>query len=335
MSYEPLADQNPLLEIDTSFYSYLVARMRNFKEHMTGGKLDYAFDAEFAMKQKINGASGWSKLQNFLFSHDIPIKVKNAFRGANIAGSLKFADAYEAAKICAERLQMSVPTVFVRNVKDKYEIFSLTSDNDEYIILTSGLMDICSKEELCFLVGCECGHIQNGHCVYAAAIPGMGVNKADGVMTGSDEIRAYDALNKQIEDFISDWLEPALITSDRAGILCCDNPENYPKIVTSTKKKGVADFYRKADSAALIAEWGVSIDKLLKDYDILRKTPARSIKLDPSLKALERRIFAGMEFLSCETLFSWRSDLLKDNVHIVNKQALEARCEIIVTNNKQ
>ena len=47
---------NPLMDINTSFCDYLVARTRSYQEHVVGGTLDYAFDADFAMRQKIGGA---------------------------------------------------------------------------------------------------------------------------------------------------------------------------------------------------------------------------------------------------------------------------------------
>lgn len=328
MSYEPMTGENPLLDIDTSFYSYLIARMRNYKEHISGGKLDYAFDADFALRQKISGTSGWSRLQKGLFTRDMPIKIKNAFRGANIAGSLKFADAYEAVKICAERLQMIVPVVFVRNVPDKYEIFSLSSDTDSYIILTSGLLDIAAGDELRFLVGCECGHIQNGHNVLGISLPQVGVNAADGL---NDEADNRSEIGGQLETLITEWMGLANITSDRAGIICCDDPGNYPKVIVSLKKKGVADFYHLSDKGDGISEWSLNLDKLIKDYEVLHVTPARSIKLDRSRGVFERRVFAGMEFLNCETLYYWRPDLSREDIHIVNKQALEVRCEAIIS----
>ena len=37
-----------------------------------------------------------------------------------------------------------------------------------------------------------------------------------------------------------------------------------------------------------------------------------------------------MESLNCEILYSWRSDIDKTDIHMVNKQALEVRCEIIL-----
>ena len=105
-----MQNNNPLLDIDISFNSYLNARTRSFKSHVIGGALDYAFDADFSMRQKIHGIPGWNKLYKTIMSQDIPAKVKKLFQTATIAGSLKYPSIYEATCKCAERLEISLPT---------------------------------------------------------------------------------------------------------------------------------------------------------------------------------------------------------------------------------
>ena len=77
---------NPLLDIDTSFAAYLNARTRSYKDHIVGGMIDYAFDADFSIKQKITSFSAWSKVYKTLISKDIPNKVKRLFQSTDVAG---------------------------------------------------------------------------------------------------------------------------------------------------------------------------------------------------------------------------------------------------------
>ena len=314
------ADHNPLLDIDTSFSAYLNARTRSYKDHIVGGAMDYAFDADFSVKQKITTFSSWSKVHKNLISKEIPNKVKRLFQSTDVAGSLKHSEVYDAVKVCAERMQISVPTAYVRNAPNKYEIYSVAADGtDPFIVVTSGLAEICSKEELRFLVGCECGHIQNNHCIFNMAAPYFGVNNLD-------ELEDYtpsenDSSVKQIAGTISEWLKLSDITSDRAGIICLTNPQDYPNIISSLHNKGILETYKKDK---------LELGELMKLYDVLHITPARNIVLPPDCSSIEKRILAGLEFLSCETLYSWRTDLNKEDVHTVNKQALEVRCEIIL-----
>ncbi len=314
------ADHNPLLDIDTSFAAYLNARTRSYKDHIVGGMMDYAFDADFSVKQKITTFSSWSKVYKTLVSRDVPNKVKRIFQSADIAGSLKHPEIYEAVKVCAERLQISVPTAYVRNAPNKYEIYSVAADGVEpFIVVTSGIESICSKEELRFLVGCECGHIQNNHCLFNMAAPYFGVNNLEDPEDFHPS--EADSSTKQIAGTITEWLKLSDITSDRAGIICLSNPHDFPNIVAGLHNKGIFGQYKKDK---------LELGELMKLYDVLHITPARNIVLPPECASIEKRILAGLEFLSCEILYNWRTDLNKVDVHTVNKQALEVRCEIIL-----
>ncbi len=313
------AGHNPLLDIETSFAAYLNARTRSYKDHIVGGMMDYAFDADFSVKQKITTFSSWSKVYKTLTSRDIPNKVKRIFQSTDIAGSLKHPEIYDAVKVCAEKLQISVPTAYVRSAPNKYEIYSVAAEGVEpFIVVTSGLADICTKEELRFLVGCECGHIQNNHCIFNMAAPYFGVKFIDDEEYVPSE---NDSSIKQIAGTISEWIKLSDITSDRAGIICLSNPQDYPVIMSGIQNKGIFSSYRKEN---------LNLEELMKQYEVLHITPARNISLPKECSAIERRILAGLEFLSCEILYNWRTDLNKVDIHTVNKQALEVRCEIIL-----
>ena len=314
------ADHNPLLDIDTSFAAYLSARTRSYKDHIVGGMLDYAFDSDFSVKQKITSFSAWSKIHKSLVSREIPNKVKKIFQSADVAGSMKHPDVYNAVQFCAEKLQISVPTVYVKTAPDKFEIYSIAAEGTEpCIVVTTGLLEACSKEELRFLIGCECGHIQNNHCIFAIAAPYFGVTDSDDV---EEELAsANDGSVMQIAGTISEWLKLADVTGDRAGMICLANPQEYPTIINTIRSKGGFGAYSKDK---------FDLNELLKQYEVLHITPARNIVMPSDCTAFDRRVLAGLEFLSCEALYNWRPDLNKSDVHTVNKQALEVRCEIIL-----
>lgn len=314
------ADYNPLLDIDTSFAAYLNARTRSYKDHIVGGMMDYAFDADFSVKQKITAFSGWSKVYKNLTGRDIPNKVKRIFQSTDVAGSMKFAELYNAVNVCAERLQISVPTIYVRNAPNKYELYSVSSEGIEpFIVATSGLAEVCSKEELRFLIGCECGHIQNNHCIFNMAAPYFGINFSD----DQDELKPAetDSSSMQIASTISEWIKLSDVTSDRAGMICLSNPQDYPMIMAGIHQKGIFAHYKKES---------LDLNELMKLYEVLHITPARNIVIPHECAAIDKRILAGLEFLNCEILYNWRSDLSKADIHTVNKQALEIRCEIIL-----
>ena len=312
------AGQNPLLDIDTSFNTYLSARTRTFKDHMGGGRMDYAFDADFSLRQKFTTHSGWNKIYNNLVSNEIPNKFKRVFQTAKEAGMDYFPEVYDAAKVCSLRLKINMPGIFVRN-SSKLEIYTLSAEGTApAIILTSALCEACTKEELRFLIGCECGHIQNNHCIYYMAAPNFGV-----VMDSDIVNPVAEDNSKQMSSAMLDWIALSDITADRAGLICCDKPEDYAAIMAGIRNKGLSDIYSRIGC-------GFDYDRVVKMFETLHFTPARSINLDESWSRLEKRVFAGLEFLNCEVLFNWREDMDKTDVHTVTKQALEVRCEIIV-----
>lgn len=313
-----LEKQNPLLDIDTSFTNYLAARTRTSKDHIVSGRMDYGFDADFSVRQKFITYSGWNKIYKNLVTTEIPNKFKQIFKTASEATQGNFPEICAVVKTCAERLMIDIPKVFVRNAPQKMEIYSISAENTSpVIVITSGLCENCTKSELEYLIGCECGHIQNNHCIYYQAAPSFGI------IMDSDVVNPVTDNSKQLASVMMDWLTLSYVTADRAGIICLDRPQDFSEVFRSLRKKGINDIYSRTGQ-------NFNFDKTDKMYEALHVTPARSISLDNSVNKLERRYFAGMEFLSCETLYSWRTDIENTELHTVNKQALEVRCEIIL-----
>ncbi len=313
---------NPLLEINTSFSAYLDARTRTSTEHMVDGRMDYAFDGDFSGRAKINTVSGWSKLYKMITAADIPNEFKKVFRSADTATSMLFANAYNAANVCSERLQARVPTVMVKTARDIPEIYSLTGEGfDPCIVLTSDIAEMCSMQELYYLFGCEIGRMQNNHSAYdfAFTYPGISVNNRYAAETPEPKAAGE---TRQLSYALNSWLRSADLTADRAGIICLDDPAAFPEIYASIRKKALPDSFGNTDT-------NIDLDRVREMYDIVHKTPVRSLKLDPDTTQDERRIMAGMEFIACEILYSWRPDLDAGGIHLTNKQTLEIRCEIL------
>ncbi|MGN0642842.1 MAG: hypothetical protein ACI4JJ_06820 [Huintestinicola sp.] len=318
---EVFAEHNPLMDINTSFSDYLVARTRSFQEHVVGGTLDYAFDADFAMRQKIGGNSGWSRLYKGIVSNDIPNRFKRYFQSSDSAGSMKHANAYEAAKKCSERLQISLPVVLVRKAGDVPEIMSLAGDGIEpCIVMTADIADTFTFDELCYLIGCECGRLQNRHTAYNYAFTYPGISRGDVDPEGSAENVKSNV--RDLNYSLNKWLLLGDITADRAGIICLDDPSSFPNIYASVRKKGIPDSFGHVNTE-------INEEEILKKFEVIHVTPLRDLKLGEECSNDERRIYAGLEFTDCEILYIWRPDISKSGSHTGNKQSLEIRCDII------
>ena len=312
---------NPLLQIDTGFRSYLNAYTRSFQNHVVDGQLDYAFDSDFAVRQKIAGLAGWGKLAKAVNSSDISAEAKHLFMKCNQAGALKYPELYDIVKICAERLELNLPIVFVREDVDKPLIYSVASDIIEpCIVMTQKLLELCTAEELQLLIGCEAGRIQNNHAVYNWAFTYLNYNR--NVYKPIE--RSYkQSVSNQLVCALIEWVKYADITADRAGIICIDEPGRFLDISCGLYKKVYIDFYG-------ITQQGIDFIKLNELQNVNHTTAARSLKTDGGLSELERRMLASAEFLSCDSLFAWRSDIDKKDIHTITGQICDVRTSLIL-----
>ncbi len=318
-------DYNPLLEINTSFESYLKARTRTYTDHVVGGRMDYAFDGDFAMRSKLNTMNGWNKLYKSITLTEIPNHYKKLFRTADIATSMLFANAYNAANKCSERMHLVPPQVMVKKAKGVPEIYSFSCDGVETsIVISSDIAEMCTEKELCYLIGCELGRIQNQHTVYNFAFSALGLTDND----EEENTKDSEDGSRQLGYTLNSWLCAADFTADRAGIICLDDPSDFAETYISVRKKCIPDSFKKIDP---------DIDKsaVMEKFAKVHATPIRDLSLDAETSQDERRIFAGIEFTGCEVLYNWRPDLNSSGMHLTGKQTLEIRCEILAGADRQ
>jgi hypothetical protein len=307
---------NPLLEIDTDFAHYVAARTKSgtSKANLLGGKLDYIFDADNDCRRKLNNMSGINKVLKPVFPY-ITERYRTVIGSAARAGALKYGDAYKMLEVCAGRLGVAVPSLFVTVNSTEYKAFSFDGGDisEPCIVITSAVAENMNKEQLAFLIGRECGRIQNGHSLlkYAAVYYGQ---------AGAESDRRDTITDTGIKNVLRQWLRYSDVTCDRAGIICLESPDNYLESLLTSRQKGILGMYD---------EEKITSSEMKKVYDKLHFTPARAISLGSDTSELKRRILCGLEFISCEVLYSRRPDL-GSAPHMMNKQGLEVRCEIII-----
>lgn len=315
-------NSNPLLSIDTSFRSYLNAYTRSFSNHVVGGALDYALDSDFAVRQKIQSLNGWGKLSKSINTTDITQEAKMLFSKCNQAGMLKYPEVYDIVRKCADRLELALPIVFVRE-EEKKMIYSIASDIIEpCIIVTTGLINACSKEELQLLIAFECGKIQNNHPVYNFGCAYISNSPHRFIPV---EKSYNQPVSNQVICALSEWIDFADITADRAAVICCDNPENYSKIFAKILKEGFVDFYGREQA-------DVNYEKAIAYSIEIRAVMSRNLKSRAELSKAERRIAAAEEFIRSDGLYNWRKDLKRPDTGCISMQECNIRCNIISGN---
>lgn len=313
---------NPLLAIDTDFEAYLTAYTRSYKGHMVDGNLDYAYESDYAVRQKIMGLGGASKLFKAVNTQDISAEAKHLFMKCDQVGPLKYPEIYDMVKKCSERLEMVVPIVFIREDYDKALIYSIASDMiDPCIVITKSLVQMCASEELMLLIGCECGRIQNGHCQFNIAYTYLNINKD---CYKPVTVSYTSPVSSQFHKALSGWVKFGEQTAYRAGMICLDKPGRFLELMTGLYKKGYVDFY------------GRKQETFSKDLDeisgVLHTMDSRNLKVDENLTEIERSILAANEFLYCATLYDWRNDIDGKEQKIQPVQICDVRTSMIVGN---
>ncbi|MBO7124551.1 MAG: M48 family metallopeptidase [Bacteroidales bacterium] len=94
--------------------------------------------------------------------------------------------------------------------------FTIGSENP-IIVLNSGLVDLCTEDEILFIIGHECGHIKSNHMLYH--MMASMINKIIDLIPGGD----FVAFPLQYALYY--WNRMSEFTADRAGLLCCQNPQ--------------------------------------------------------------------------------------------------------------
>lgn len=136
---------------------------------------------------------------------------RNELLGKSVKITRKqFPELYDATAACAAELGIAMPSVYVQS-SPTINAQTYGTNDEAFIILNSQLVDLFDADELRFVIGHECGHLQNNHVVYktAASFLSQGV----GAYVKWAVIPASLALNS--------WSRRGEITCDRAGLVCC------------------------------------------------------------------------------------------------------------------
>jgi len=146
---------------------------------------------------------------------------KNELLGKSVEVTRRqFPHLYETVVDCADTLDIAPPAVYVSESK-ALNAGTYGTDTEAFVVLNSGLVDRFDEQELRFVIGHECGHLQNNHVVYATAAEFL----AQGV---GSFVRWAVAPAKMA---LSAWSRRGEITCDRAGLLCCRDDDVAYRVI--------------------------------------------------------------------------------------------------------
>lgn len=94
--------------------------------------------------------------------------------------------------------------------------FTVGAENP-IIVLNSGLIDLCDDDEIMFVVGHEVGHVKSNHMLYHMMV--------QVVNYFIDSIPGGALVAGGLQYALYYWYRMSEFTADRAGMLCCQNPD--------------------------------------------------------------------------------------------------------------
>ncbi len=118
---------------------------------------------------------------------------------------------HDIGEHCKQVLKLKGDIEFFVYQNDMFNASCYPPDNDKlYVILTSGILERFSKDELMFVVGHEIGHVLFEHFNYPVRLI---------LDEGCDDLAPIHAMK------LYAWNRNAEISADRAGLLCCQSFE--------------------------------------------------------------------------------------------------------------
>ena len=195
-------------DVDFDFATY-VLRRRGMAEQRARDGAAYSYGGERKIARTLQLA------RPVTLAIEATVRLWKTIARADLLGSAvkvtdqQFPRIYAIAARCAETLHIPVPTVYVA-AEPKLNAHTLGTDTDAYIVLNSLLVDHLDDRELAFVIGHECGHIQNNHVVLTTSLYYLTAAAAFYVRW----IVQPAALA------LKAWARRAEITCDRAGLLC-------------------------------------------------------------------------------------------------------------------
>lgn len=193
------------------FQRYIEVRKNPSRRRTNIGNFgEYAYSADLRVLQSLSYA------RPVRLAAEASVRAFKAWRKSDILGSSvrvsarQFPRLHDLVSECASELHIPVPTTYVTQDFARINAVTLGTETDSFILLNSATVDRLSDQELKFVIGHECGHIQNSHVTYSTAL--FFLTHMTGIFVRWIVTPARLAL--------MGWSRRAEVTCDRAGVLC-------------------------------------------------------------------------------------------------------------------
>jgi Zn-dependent protease with chaperone function len=182
-----------------------------------------------------------------------------------------FPDIFEVLAHCAHTLAIPVPHAVVNHDPALFNAYTAGTDEYSFISISSALLQFFSRDEACFVIGHECGHIAARHMLYHTV-----VNTLTGPLTNLLGPLGVAVQTTAGLPLIA-WSRRSELTADRAGLLCCGDmaiaERALLKMVTGfadASRVDMTDYLRRAKSIEEFHKLG-KLQELLHTHPLVPK----------------------------------------------------------------
>lgn len=206
-------------------------------------------------------------------------------RGVKVTAK-QFPSVHRAVETCAKRLSISAPDVFIVQ-EPTLNALTFSSHKRGIIVLNSAAVDHFAPRELLFVIGHECGHIQNNHVLYHTMARWVAF---------------------PVAPLLRRWLRFSEITADRAGALACGSLDDSLRALIKLAL-GAQKLYKD-----------INVDEYMNQLEELKKSYARFLEFFFIHPFLPKRV-ESIKLFSQSRLFS------KQGAKAMTKQELDRRVQ--------
>lgn len=306
---------SPLRGIDCSFGSYLTRRKMMDSHRLDGNGIpNYAFALDYECRKKLDSIPRFYDTAKTITGTYVSREIHEYNRKSMAVGPTQFPEVYQMACDCARTLGIGIPNVFINNDPIMNAFTYATDDVEPMVVINSGLMERITPSELKYIIGHECGHIQNYHSAYqylSQLVLYTGLSLASGInqmIAGLMTVGSTAAL--------SAWSRAAETTADRAGMLCADSQQDCYSALAKIMYGGIIGSEQEIDYDSIREQLEHTVSSIAKYSEIFDSHPA-----------IARRIAALQEFSECETYYEWRPDQKQPGQLMRSKAETDGRCK--------